>query len=305
MSSINEYLTSEVVVDYADGLINRREALRRLSMLGVGLAVAGPMLAACESASDGTPGPAGSSPASPGSAPLGSAPAGPSPLPVQAITFPGPRGTLQGAFAAAADPRGSVLVIHENRGLTDHIRSVAGRLAASGYPALAIDLLSEEGGTAKFTDPAQATAALGAVAPARFVADMKAGIDELLRRVPAKSPAAMGFCFGGGMVWQLLAAGEPRLRAAVPFYGPLPDNADLAGSKHAAGLAVYAELDTRVNASRDAAKAALEKAGLKHEIVTYPGANHAFFNDTGQRYDPAAAAQVYRRLIDWFGANLS
>lgn len=303
MSSINEYLTSEVVVDYSDGLINRREALRRLSMLGVSLAVAGPLLAACESPTGETPAPA--TPSGSGSGPGGSAPAGPSPLAVQAITFAGPRGTLQGAWSAAADARGSVLVIHENRGLTDHIRSVAGRLAASGYSALAIDLLSEEGGTGKFSDPAQATAALGAVAPARFVADMKAGIDELQRRVPAKSPAAMGFCFGGGMVWQLLAAGEPRLRAAVPFYGPLPDNADLSGSKGAAVLGVYAELDTRVNASRDAAKAALEKAGLKHEIVTYPGANHAFFNDTGQRYDPAAAAQVYQRLIDWFGANLT
>ncbi|GAA3254274.1 dienelactone hydrolase family protein [Dactylosporangium siamense] len=299
MSSINEYLTSEVVVDYSDGLINRREALRRLSMLGVGLAVAGAMLAACSPA--GTPEPSG--PASTG--PSGPAPAGPAPLPTQAITFPGPQGTLQGAFAAAAEPRGSVLVIHENRGLTDHIRSVAGRLAASGYSALAIDLLSEEGGTAKFTDPAEATAALGAVPPARFIADLRAGVDELLRRTPAKPPAAIGFCFGGGMVWQLLAAGEPRLRAAVPFYGPFPDNADLSGSRGAAVLGVYAELDTRVNATRDAAKAALEKAGLQHEIVTYPGANHAFFNDTGQRYDPTAATQVYQRLLDWLGTNLS
>jgi carboxymethylenebutenolidase len=308
MSSVNEYLTSEVVVDYADGLIGRREALRRLSMLGVGVAVAGPMLAACETSGDAAAAPSASgqpSVPSVSSAPSGAAPAGPSPLPVQAITFPGPSGSLQGAWSAAAEPRGSVLVVHENRGLTDHIRSVAGRLAASGFAALAIDLLSEEGGTAKFTDPAQATAALNAAPPARFTADMKAGIDELLRRVPGKRPAAVGFCFGGGMVWQLLAAGEPRLGAAAPFYGPLPDGANLSGSKGAAVLAVYAELDTRVNASRDAAKAAMEQAGLKHEIVTYPGANHAFFNDTGQRYDPAAAAQAYQRLIEWFTANLA
>ncbi|MDG6108848.1 dienelactone hydrolase family protein [Dactylosporangium aurantiacum] len=292
---MNEYLTSEVVVDYADGLISRREALRRLTMLGVSLAVAATMLAACASPGGSTPTPAGS----------GSGPAGPAPLPTEAVTFPGPRGILQGAWAAAADPRGSVLVIHENRGLTDHIRSVAGRLAASGYSALAVDLLSEEGGTATFTDPARATAALSAAAPTRFVPDLRAGLDELLRRVPAKSPAAMGFCFGGGMVWQLLAAGEPRLRAAVPFYGPLPDHADLSGSKPAAVLGIYAEDDARVNASRDAARAALEQAGLKHEIVTFPGVNHAFFNDTGQRYAPAAAAQAYQRVLDWFAANLS
>ena len=194
-----------------------------------------------------------------------------------------------------------MLVIHENRGLTDHIRSVAGRFAASGYPALAIDLLSEEGGTAKFTDPAQATAALNAAPPARFMADLKAGVGELQRRVAGKKTAAIGFCFGGGMVWSLLASGEPRLAAAAPFYGPFPSGGDLAGSKGAAVLGVYAGLDDRVNASRDAARAALDKAGNPHEIVTYDGANHAFFNDTGQRYDATAAAAVYRKVLDWFG----
>jgi carboxymethylenebutenolidase len=106
------------------------------------------------------------------------------------------------------------------------------------------------------------------------------------------------------MVWLLLASGEPRLAAAVPFYGPLPDGADLSGSK-AAVLGIYAELDTRVNASRDAARAALERAGLPHELVTFPGAGHAFFNDTGARYDPGAAAEAYRRVLAWFGRHLA
>jgi carboxymethylenebutenolidase len=300
MDGINRYLAEEVVVDYADGLINRREALRRLALLGVGVAVAAPMLAACDGQRN-TPVPA----PAPGT-PSGSAPAGPKALPTAAVTFAGPDGrTLQAAWAAAGSPRGTVLVIHENRGLTDHIRSVAGRLAASGYSALAVDLLSEEGGTAKFTDPAQATAALNAAPPGRFVADMKAGVGELLRRVPDRKPGAVGFCFGGGMVWSLLASGEPRLRAAVPFYGPLPDGADLSGSKSAAVLGVYGELDTRVNASRDAAKAAMQKAGLTYEIVTYPGANHAFFNDTGDRYNPTAAAAAYQKMLDWFGQHLA
>jgi carboxymethylenebutenolidase len=129
-------------------------------------------------------------------------------------------------YSTHAQPRGTVLVIHENRGLTDHIKNVAGRLAASGFAALALDLLSEEGGTGKYTDPAQATAALNAAPPGRFVADMQAAVGELQRRVPGKKTAAMGFCFGGGMIWQLLAAGEPRLAAAAPFYGPLPGRAD-------------------------------------------------------------------------------
>jgi carboxymethylenebutenolidase len=295
MTSVSEYLAEEVVENYADGLIGRREALRQLTLLGVGTAVAAPMLAACDAGSQ--PAPADSS---------GSAPGGPSPLPTDAITFAGPRVRLRGAWAEAPDPRGSVLVVHENRGLTDHIRSVAGRLAASGYSALAVDLLSEDGGTGTFTDPAQATAALNAAAatPGRFVDDMKAGITELQRRAPGTKVAAIGFCFGGAMVWSLLAAGEPRLSAAAPFYGPLPDNADLAGSRNAAVLAVYGELDNRVNASREAARAALEQAGLPHEIVTYQGADHAFFNDTGQRYNAAAAAQAYDTLLDWFATYL-
>jgi carboxymethylenebutenolidase len=194
-------------------------------------------------------------------------------------------------------------VIHENKGLNDHIRSVAGRFAASGYSALALDLLSEEGGTASFRDPAHATAALAKVTRERFVADMKAGTSELLRRAPGTKAAAVGFCFGGGMTWLLLASGEPRLAAAVPFYGPLPDNADFSGSK-AAVLAVYAELDSRVNATRDAARVALERAGLPHEIVTFPGVDHAFFNDTGPRYNADAAAEAYRRVLAWFGRYL-
>jgi carboxymethylenebutenolidase len=304
MAQYSEYLTSEVVVDYADGLIDRREALRRLGLLGVGASVAGPMLAACDSG--GSTGDSGAESTAAPPSPGGSAPAGPAPVPTEAVTFAGAEGrTLQGAWAAAASPRGGVLVIHENRGLTDHIRSVAGRFAASGYSALAIDLLSAEGGTARFTDPAQATAALNAAPPGRFMADLKSGIDELLRRVPGRKVAAIGFCFGGGMVWSLLASGESRLGAAAPFYGPFPTNADVSASKNTAVLGVYAANDSRVNASRDAARAALAKAGHPHEIVTYDNADHAFFNDTGARYQPTAAAQAYRKVLDWFGQYLT
>ena len=70
---------------------------------------------------------------------------------------------MSGAFAAAQSPKGAVLVVHENRGLTDHIRAVTGRLAGDGYTALAPDLLSRAGGTAGAPD---ATAALGAISEA-------------------------------------------------------------------------------------------------------------------------------------------
>jgi carboxymethylenebutenolidase len=290
--AFHRYLAEEVAIDHADGIIPRREALRRLGLLGVAVPTASALLAACAA---GDP---------PAEAPSGAAtPPGPA-VATEGITFPGPEGrTLQGAWAPAAQPRGAVLVVHENRGLNDHIRSVAGRLANDGYAALAIDLLSAEGGTAALGGEAEAMAALNAAPPERFTADMQAGLDELERRAPGRKLGAIGFCFGGGMVWLLLASGEPRLAAAAPFYGPLPDNASFAGSK-AAVLGIYAEQDERVNASRDAARTALEAAGLTHEIVTYPDANHAFFNDTGARYNPEAATQAYAKVLDWFGRHL-
>lgn len=295
MDSLKQYLAEEIGMDHADGLIGRREALRRLGLLGLGATAATSILAACAREEETAP----VATASPTGAPV------PSGVPTQAITFPGPEGrTLQAAWAAASTPKGGVLVIHENRGLTDHIRNVAGRLAASGYSGLALDLLSAEGGTAKVGGDAEAQAALGKAPRDRFIADMKAAIGELQRRVPGKKLAAIGFCFGGGMVWRLLASGEPRLAAAAPFYGPGPDSPNFSGSPNAAVLGVYAENDTRVNASRPAVEAALKKAGLKHEIVTFPGTGHAFFNDTGERYNAEQARRAYDRVLAWFGTHV-
>jgi carboxymethylenebutenolidase len=90
----------------------------------------------------------------------------------------------------------------------------------------------------------------------------------------------------------------------VPFYGPLPDGPDFSGTQ-AAVLGIYGEADTRITATRDEAKAALDKAGLTSELVVYPGAGHAFFNETGARYNPEAAAQAYQKLTEWFGEHLA
>src|SRR5262245_25173929 len=292
MTDLQRYLVEEIALDHADGLITRREALRRLALVGLSLSAATSLLAGvvAEQARAASPTPAAPQHPSTASTPDATTP----------ITFRGPGGRkLMGAWATAAKPRGGVLVIHENRGLTDHIRSVASRLAASGYSALAIDLLSEEGGTGSFRDEAAAMAALYSVPEARFVADMKAGVTELRRRLPGKKVAAMGFCFGGGMVWTLLAAKEPRLAAAAPFYGPFPEGSSLRGSK-AAVLGIYAALDARVNASRPAAQAALRAAGLPNRLVTFPGVDHAFFNDTGGRYNRAAANAAYKQVLAWF-----
>lgn len=299
VTPLERYIAEEIASDHIDGLLSRREALRRLGLLGIGTAAASALIASCDSRGA----PASPAPVST-TAQTGELPGLRDARPTESVSWEGPRGLLQGAWAAAPAPRGAVLVIHENKGLNDWVRSVAGRLAGVGYSALAIDLLSEEGGTGTFADPAAATAALARIAEDRFIADLRSGLDEVGRRAPGHALGAVGFCFGGGLVWRLLAAGEPRLAAAVPFYGPLPDRADFHGST-AAVLGFYGALDQRVTASEPAARAALQQAGLVHDLIVEPDADHAFFNDTGARYNTAAADDAWRRLQDWFGRYLS
>jgi carboxymethylenebutenolidase len=300
MTELQQYLAEEVAEDHVDGIITRREAIRRLGLLGVGATAASAMLAAeaaAHKAGKKSGGDHGHGHGGDGKDTAWQ------PVATEAITFSGPNGTLMAAWAAAARPRGGVLVIHENRGLNDHIRSVAGRFAASGWSALALDLLSEEGGTGSFPGEAEVTAALNVVSgsnPGRFDTDMKAALTELDKRVGRRPLGAIGFCFGGGMIWRLLAAREPRLAAAAPFYGPFPTGGSLKGNK-ADVLGVYGGLDTRINATRDAARAALEAARLDYELLTFTLADHAFFNDTNAaRFNPHAAAEAWRRVIDWF-----
>jgi carboxymethylenebutenolidase len=297
VTPLQQYIAEEIATDHVDGLLSRREALRRLALLGLGSGAAAALIAACGSKQSPKPSPQSGANTEP--------PGMDKALPTEPISWKGPHGELQAAWAQARNARRGVLVIHENKGLNDWVRSVAGRFAGVGYSALAIDLLSEEGGTGHFTDPAQATAALGAVSPDRFIADLNSGITELQSRVPGRKIAVVGFCFGGGLVWQLLASGTPHLSAAVPFYGPLPTNPNFSGSKRTAVLAIYAALDTRVTGSQAAAKAALDRAGLVNDIVVEPNADHAFFNDTGPRYNAAAADDAWRRVLEWFARYLA
>jgi carboxymethylenebutenolidase len=309
MTELQQYLADEVAEDHVDGIITRREAIRRLGLLGVTATAASAMLAAEAAAKGGGGhGGGGHDGGGPGHG-HGHAPESATstwaPVPRESITFAGPTGTLMAAWAPATTPRGGVLVIHENRGLTEHIRNVAGRFAASGYSALALDLLSEEGGTGAFPGEAEVAAKLSEISgtnPGRFDADMKAAVTELAKRLPRKSSlGAIGFCFGGGMIWRLLAAKEPRLSAAAPFYGPFPTTpgVSLRGNT-AAVLGVYGGLDARVNGTMPAAKAALDDARLDYELLTFTEADHAFFNDTGPRFAVQAAEEAWRRVVGWF-----
>ena len=207
-----------------------------------------------------------------------------------------------GSWAPADDPRGAVLVIHENKGLNDWVRSVAGRLAGSDTRPWRSTCSPGRAEPGPSVTPRRATAALSKIAPGSFVADVKSGLDELQKRAPGRKLAVIGFCFGGGLVWQLLASGAPKLSAAVPFYGPLPDDPDFAGSKNAAVLGFYGALDPRVTSSEPAAKAALDRAGLVNELVVEPDADHAFFNDTGARYNPCGRRRCVETIASLVGS---
>ncbi len=300
--ALRNYLVGEVAEDFVDGLLNRREALRRLTLLGLSVSTATALLAACGDGGGAQTGAGEATSAAAATTPAAGQTA--STTPGEPVRFAGPAGELQGAWAAAEDPQGALLVIHENRGLTPHFFDLVGRFANESYSALCVDLLSAQGGTGSLGDPAAAPTTLANTPPEQLVADLQAGIDELEKRVPGAKVGVVGFCFGGGMTWNLLQAGEQRMAAAVPFYGPAPENPDFSRAKTAV-YAIYGEQDERVNATRERAEAALKAAGLTYEIRTFAGAGHAFFNDTGPRYNAEAAQQAWREVLDWFNQHLA
>jgi carboxymethylenebutenolidase len=198
----------------------------------------------------------------------------------------------------------AVVVIHENRGLNEHIRDVARRFAAEGFVALAPDLLSRKGGTASMESPDKAREALGTLPAEDALTDLKAGLAFLdtHARVRRGSLGAVGFCWGGARSFALAAESE-RLRASVVFYGSAPPPEKLAAVRCPV-LGLYGETDERITSRVPEVAEALKKAGKQFEYKIYPGAGHAFFNDTGQRYDATAAKDAWARTLAFFKSNL-
>ncbi len=222
------------------------------------------------------------------------------------VKFPGGQGeTILGYLARPSnnDPRPVVLVCHENRGLTDHIRDVTRRLGKAGYVGLAVDLLSRQGGTPAVSSD-QVPGILSNMPPDQYIQDFKSGWRFLGTQpfAQAERVGMVGFCYGGGVTW-LVATKMPELKAAVPFYGPPPPVAETAMIQ-AAVLGIYGGLDTRITSSASAIEEEMKKNNKIFEKVIYPNANHAFHNDTGTRYDPEAAQDAWKRTLAWFAAYL-
>jgi carboxymethylenebutenolidase len=217
------------------------------------------------------------------------------------VTFPSQGDEIMGYLAQPAGEGvyPTILICHENRGLNPHIEDVARRFAKEGYVALAIDLLSREGGTAAH-DRDEVPGLLSNAPAERHVGDFAAGLEYLQSQpfVEAGRFGMTGYCFGGGISWRCAVA-LPELKAVVPFYGVAPD-LDQVPNIQAAVFGVYAELDERINAGKDALAQALIEAGITHQMKVYPGVNHAFHNDTGQRYVEAQATQAWQDTLAWF-----
>ncbi|MGF9562771.1 dienelactone hydrolase family protein [Neorhizobium sp. JUb45] len=226
-------------------------------------------------------------------------------LTTKSVVFPGATGEMKAYWArpkSASGPLGSIIVIHENRGLNEHIRDVARRAALEGFNALAVDFLSPVGGTPPDEDKAREL--FSTLDPAKTAADGEAARGWLAGHEGANGKVgAIGFCWGGGLV-NRMAVNSPDLNAGVAYYGQQAPAADVPKIK-APLMLHYGGLDERINAGIPAYREALEKNGKTFEIFVYEGVNHAFNNDTSSaRYDKAAADLAWSRTIGFFKANL-
>lgn len=302
VTDLGRYILEEWAEDYHAGRLERREFLRRVLAMAGSQAAAVALLASLGErvAAGEVEGAVAQSPPPQQTGGITVPPDDPTPEAGE-VSFRA-QDTQVRAYLARPRQRPQapgLVVVHENRGLVEHIRDVTRRFAKVGYGALAVDLASHEGGTGSFSDPAQVTALLGRTPVDRLVGMLLAAVGYLrgLPWVRTDRLGAVGWCFGGGMVWRL-ATRSPELRAAVPYYGPNPPLEDVPRIK-AAVLAIYGERDQRINQGIPALRDALQAAGVIHEIVIYPGADHAFFNDTGTRYHPQAARQAWERTLEW------
>lgn len=274
--------------DYTAGRLDRREFLKNLAKLAGGTAAAVALLSFLE----------------PVHAQAQIVAQDDSRLHTEYVKYPGETGDV---IAYLARPKGedklpAVIVIHENKGLQPHIEDVSRRVALEGFLAVAPDALSPMGGTPK-DDVDEARSKMrdldGQTTTKNFVAAV-----EYLKTNPRSTGkvGCMGFCWGGGMTNQV-AVNSPDLAAAVPFYGRQSATEDVPKIK-ASLLCHYAGQDERINAGIPDFEEALKKASVDYKIFMYEGCGHAFFNDTGSRFDKDASLLAFERTIAFFKEKL-
>ena len=301
MDNIPRNLSNHALESYLTGRVDRREFLRRMALIGGGAVVGSTLLGGLACGAE-KPTPTAVPSSGPGVTVDPNDPrieAGP----VQLVTA---ATTILGYLSRPKEggPNPAILVIHENRGLLPHFPDVTRRLALQGYTAFAVDLLSRKGGTEAFSNPDQARDALREISQDEFVEDLNASVDylEVLSHARPDRIGVTGFCFGGSLTW-LMSVRNAQIKAAVPFYGSAPP-LDEVSNLNIPVLGIYAGNDDRINAGVPDLEAALQQQGKDYKFITYPGAGHAFFNDTGRRYHPQAAGAAWQEALGWFDEHL-
>jgi carboxymethylenebutenolidase len=274
--------------EYTHRPLSRKEFLERLAGLAGGTALAAAALAMLE----------------PGYAQAATVLPLAENLVEETVTWPGDGATMSGylVHAKGKKKRGAVVVIHENRGLTPHIKDVTRRVAQAGYLALGVDALSVVGGTPADEDKGREL--IGQLDPRKNLRNYLAALTYLRARPECNGrTGCVGFCWGGGLANQL-AVHDPGLNAAVAYYGQQPQAEDVPQIK-AAIMLHYGGLDQRINAGIPAYEAALKAAHIPYELFVYEGVNHAFNNDTSPgRYNPEAAKLAWERTLRLFKEKL-
>ncbi len=283
---------------YFDGALNRRELIRRVAGHTGSVAVASAVIASM-----------GVLDAQPPACPDGiKVPDDAPDLVMQDVQFPGEAGALNGyvAYQKTDEPTQlpGLLVIHENRGLVEHIRDVTRRAARAGYVAVSVDLLSRQGGVAQFPEAQQQTQAYGRTTVEGRRADLISTLAYMktLPNVQGDRLGVFGFCAGGGNTFDL-AVNSPDVAAAVVFYGAPPPQ-ELFDNLKGPLLGIYAQLDRALTGQVPGIITGLLNRGKSFGLHIYEGANHGFHNDTGGAYNPAAACDAWSKTIAWFDKNL-
>ncbi len=184
------------------------------------------------------------------------------------------------AYPEASGKTLAVVVIHENRGLTDSVRLFADRVAAAGYLAIAPDLLSgfdaEHPHTGAFESSDAARSAIYELDADQVTRDLLA-VQRHVAGLPAASGETVvaGFCWGGSQSFRF-ATHAPDLAAALVFYGTAPDDPERIAAIEAPVYGFYGGEDERVNATLPETRRLMEEAGKTYEVEVYDGAGHAF-----------------------------
>jgi len=196
----------------------------------------------------------------------------------------------------------AVIVIHEIWGLADHIEDIATRLAQEGYVALAVELFERK----LITKLEEGREIRQALTEEKILGDLNGAFNYLttLDYVMPNRIGSIGFCMGGGLSL-LLACRNSALAAAVIFYGRNPTPIDLVKNITCPILGNYAGADKGITESDiNLLKQTLTKYRKEFDIKAYPGAPHAFFNDTKESYRPEAAKDAWERTLAFLNKNL-